>query len=132
MATRVTGTYLYSLEWDEEIEAVVFTWNEFASGQRFRKGANELLEFIRSKNASKLIVDASGIKVHDNEDQRWLAEEWLPKIIDAGIEYTATVYEDTPLAEMEMKSLRPHLEGHPITAIVTVDKDEAREWIAVQ
>ena len=33
-----TSTHLCTLKWDEEIETVVFTWNEFATGQRLREG----------------------------------------------------------------------------------------------
>lgn len=133
MATHVpTSTYLYTLEWDEEIETVVFTWNEFVAGQQLREGAGDLLELIRSKDASKMIVDASNIEVHDKRDQQWLTEEWLPMIAEAGIEYTATVRKDSPLAEMEMNNLRTRLQEHPITSKIAVDKAEARRWIADQ
>lgn len=131
MASRVPkNTELYSMEWDPTINAVLFKWNEFSTGEEFRKGANRLLEFIRSKQASKLIVDTREITAHNDEDEEWLKEEWVPKTIEAGVEYAATVRQDSAIAKMDMDNFITELEELNYTAMVTADMEEAREWIA--
>jgi len=125
-------TALYTMEYDAEIDAVVFTWEEFASGNQFRDGANDLLEFIREQNAEKLLVNMRGIKAHDEEDQEWLTEEWVPKIIDAGIEYSVNVHRDSVVSEMDTENLYRDLEDLEYESLMTDDVEEAREWLAGQ
>ncbi|PSP80487.1 hypothetical protein BRC81_02005 [Halobacteriales archaeon QS_1_68_20] len=61
-------TELYTVEWDDDLDAVLFTWEEFASGERFREGANDLLECFQDRDSSKMLVDTSGIRGHREED----------------------------------------------------------------
>lgn len=131
MAPEVAkNTKLYSMEWDDELEAVLFRWNDFAAGERFREGANRLLQYIRSKNATKLIVDTSGITAHRDEDEEWLVQEWIPKIIEAGVKYSATVRQDSAIAKMDMEDFITRIEEHDYVSMMTADMEEAREWIA--
>ncbi len=131
MASRMrTDAHTYSIEWDEDIDAVVFRWHDFASGDRFREGARALLEAVRSTEASKLLVDAQNMTAHDKADQRWLGNEWMPKVIEAGIEHSVTVHEANPFAEAEMKALLSRLDGHDVSSIMTSDMEKARAWIA--
>ncbi|MCS4114909.1 hypothetical protein [Salinibacter ruber] len=108
----------------------MFRWHDFASGDRFREGARALLEAVRSTEASKLLVDAQNMTAHDKADQRWLGNEWMPKVIEAGIEHSVTVHEANPFAEAEMKALLSRLDGHDVSSIMTSDMEKARAWIA--
>jgi hypothetical protein len=47
-------------------------------------GARALLEAVRSTEASKLLVDAQNMTAHDKGDQRWLGNEWMPKVSRPG------------------------------------------------
>jgi len=122
----------YTVEIDHDIDAIIHTWDQFAAGQEFRDGANHLLEIIREADKSKLLVDSSGIKAHDEADKEWLQEEWIPKIIDAGIEDSASVTADSVIAEMEMEEFVDQTEDLPYTYVLAGDMAEAREWIAEQ
>jgi len=123
-------TDLYTMEYDEEIDAVVFYWEAFSTGERFRDGANDLLEFIKEQDARKLIVNTRGIKAHNEEDQQWLLGEWLPEVIDAGIEYDVTVHRDSVISQMDMEEFYEEMSELDFESMVTADMDEAREWIA--
>ena len=125
-------TDLYTIEYDPELDAIIHTWNEFAEGERFRSGANDLLAFIRQRDTSNLIVDTSGIRAHNEADKEWLETEWVPQIIDAGIRHAATVHKDSVISEMEMEEFVRELDELPYTAMMTADMSEAREWIAEQ
>lgn len=119
----------YSIRWDDEISAVVFRWNEPASGEQFREGATDLLEFIRAEDATKLIVDTSGIPAHQSEDKEWLSERWVPQIVEAGIEYAATVHRDSVIAGMDIENLHTRIDGHDHTVMTSTSLQEARDWI---
>jgi flagellar biosynthesis GTPase FlhF len=122
----------YTIEWDDDIEAVVHTWEEFTSGQEFRDGCEALLDAIKRKNADRILVDTRGIQAHDDDDQAWLEEQWVPRVIDAGVSYAATLIPDSAIAEMDMEELMTELEEYDYTTMMTADMDEAREWVASQ
>ncbi|MCM3626795.1 hypothetical protein M3194_05405 [Paenibacillus glycanilyticus] len=76
--------------WDDVIESVVIRWNSFAVGDELREPLDKLIELAVLKKAKKALFDNSHILVLE-EDMKWLSEEWLPRLLNAGIQYTATV-----------------------------------------
>jgi len=120
----------YTIGWDGELNAVTHRWNEFTSGEKFREGCEELLDVIEKRGASKMLVDTSGIRAHDDEDERWLQEEWMPRVIDAGVEHAATVHPDSVIAKMDMEEFMEGVEDMPYDAMLTADESEAREWLS--
>jgi hypothetical protein len=125
------NTEFYSMEMDDKVDAILFRWKKFASGQEFREGMNSLLEYARSKNVSKFIADTSGIKAHREEDEEWLEKEWIPKATDAGLHYCAAVPPESTIAEMDMEGfIATRLDDHDYVLKMTSSMEEAREWIA--
>jgi hypothetical protein len=131
-AATIEETDLYRLERDRDLDAVIYTWREFATGEDFRRGANAILEYVESNDVSKVIVDTSGIEAHDDEDHQWLEEVWTPNMIEAGMEYNAVVHPESVIAEMDVEELMQELESLPYEAIWTDDMAEAREWMRKQ
>jgi hypothetical protein len=126
------STANYTIEIDDEIDAIIHTWEQFVTGEEFRDGANDLLEVIRDANKSKMIVDTSGIKAHDEADKEWLQEEWIPKTIDAGIEYSVSYPGESVISEMEMEEFVDQTADLPYTYVLASSMEDAREWIAEQ
>jgi len=126
------STEHYTIEIDEEIDAIVHTWEEFLAGEAFRDGCRELLDVIRQHDKSKLLVDTSGIQAHDEADLQWLEEEFIPAEIDAGIEYSVSVPGDSVISEMEMEEFVDQTSDLPFTYVLAGDLQEAREWLAEQ
>jgi hypothetical protein len=123
-------TDLYTIEYDDELGAVVHTWTDFASGREYREGCERLLEVVQQERATKLLVDTSGIQAHDDEDLQWLREEWAPRTIEAGVEYYATVHPDSVISEMDIEKLMEGAADIPQEPFITSDMAEAREWLA--
>lgn len=123
-------TEIYTVEWDGDIEAVVHTWEDFTSGAEYRDGCEAILDAIEARNASKLLVDTSGIQAHNDEDRQWLQTEWIPRAMDAGVEHSATVHRDSVISEMEIESMMEDMEDFPLDPLVTSDLGEARQWLA--
>jgi len=125
-------TDAYTIEWDDEIPAVVHTWNEFVSGQAFRDGCAEILEVIEKHNATKMLVDTSGIQAHDQEDKEWLQNEWIPRTMDAGIEASVTVPQDSVIAKMDLENFMNEVEEYDYKSTMVESVPEAREWLSNQ
>lgn len=82
--------------WDDVIEAVVIRWNSLVRNEEFRLPLNKVIELAILKNAKKVLFDKSPRLVL-SDDKKWFSEEWLPKLLNAGIQYTATVAPENSL-----------------------------------
>jgi len=125
-------TEQYTIEIDEDIDAILHTWDAFAAGQEFRDGCHELLDVIERNDKSKLLVDTSGIQAHDDADKEWLEEEWIPETIEAGIDYSVSVTGDSVISEMEMEEFVDQTQHLDYTFVMAGSTDEAREWLDEQ
>ncbi|MFA1612285.1 hypothetical protein [Halobellus rubicundus] len=130
MSVQERCTSTYTIEWDGEVEAVVHTWDDFAAKGSFRRGCEELLEIIESRGARKTLIDTSRIRAHDVGDQEWLRDDWVPRTIEAGVEYTAVVYGESAVAKIDMEDLLANLDHLDYTTKMTTDVDAARAWLA--
>jgi hypothetical protein len=122
----------YTIEYDSELDAVAHTWEEFTSGQEFRDACEELLDCIEQRDTDKVLVDTSGIQAHDDEDQAWLQQDWIPRAIDAGMQYAGMVHSDSVISEMDMEEFMEMVADIPYEPMMTDDIDEARSWLAEQ
>lgn len=121
---------LYKLEFDPEIEAVLFTWKEFAGGQDFKDGANAIYEYFKEVDSYKVLVDTSAIKAHAEEDGAWLLDDWTPRMIEAGMDYNCVVYPESVIAEMDRDALEEELSQLDYNTLWTADMSEARGYLA--
>ncbi|WP_275882813.1 hypothetical protein [Halorhabdus sp. BNX81] len=128
----IEETDWYRIEYDDDLDALIHTWTMFSNGEQFREGANALYEALKEYDVSKEIIDTREVKAHDEEDKQWLQEEWIPKMVDAGMEYSANVHRESVIAEMDMQETVDPLSDLPFENMMTDDMAEAREWIAEQ
>ncbi|MDD9268298.1 hypothetical protein ACFPES_14760 [Paenibacillus sp. GCM10023248] len=89
--------------WDDVIEAVVIRWHSYAQGEDFRVPLNKMIELAVNKKAKKALSDNSHILV-SAEDAKWLSEDWLPRLHEAGIQYSATVHHDQTITAIDMRN----------------------------
>jgi hypothetical protein len=134
MAEVIERNDIQTVEWDDEIDLPVFTWNEYAAGETFRENARRWAEVIEERGADKYLVNTEGVSAHDDADKRWLAEEWVPDLIDKGVRRGAGVYPDSAIASMEMEEVEEQLSaldpGFEFRAFAS--DEEAKEWLRGQ
>ncbi|WP_103030285.1 hypothetical protein [Salinibacter altiplanensis] len=123
---------LYSMEVDPEIRAARFRWKGQPTGEEFRYGANQLLEFVRSRTVTGLIVDTRKMTAHQRSSMEWLVRSWMPDVASAGIEHIAVVHGDDLIARTEMSALDDQFqqaESFPFF-FATHSPRDAQEWVA--
>ncbi|WP_459192212.1 hypothetical protein [Halosimplex sp. J119] len=122
----------YTIEWDQDIGGIVFTWDEYVSGSAFRGGCEALLDAIKDRNAEKVLTDTRGINAHDDQDQRWMQTDWMPRALEAGLEHSAIVHPDSVISEMDVENMIDDMDEGSSEPLMTSDMAEAREWLAEQ
>ncbi|WP_435176717.1 hypothetical protein [Halorussus sp. AFM4] len=130
----VEETSEYTIEKDTACDIPIFVYNEFASGEALREIADRWAEVIAEEGAEQYLVNTEEIAAHDDTDKEWLADTWVPNLIDRGVRAGAGVYADSTIADMEMErveemlsSLDPDFEYR-----VFGTQEEALDWLAGQ
>jgi len=121
----------HTIEWDEANGVCLFTWTEYVTGEEFRASLNSLHEAIAERGVTKYLVDTRSITAHDDADKRWLAEEWIPRLVEDGVRYGAGVYPDSVIAEMDMEKIESQVNSvaEEYTFRTFGDPKEARDWL---
>lgn len=134
MAEVIERTDVQTIEWDDEIGVPVFTWNDYVAGETFRENARRWEAFIEERGADMYIVNTEGVTAHDDDDKRWLAETWVPDLIDKGVRRGAGVYPDSAIASMEMEEVEEQISSidPDFEFRACASNEEAKEWLADQ
>lgn len=132
--TVIEETDVYTIEWDGELDVPVFTWNEYSAGETFRETARKWEAVMEERSVERYIVNTESVTAHEEEDKRWLAETWIPDLVDNGVRRGAGVYADSAIASMEMEEVEESLSAiHPDYEFRVFSSDEeAKAWLKDQ
>lgn len=132
--TVIEETDVYTIEWDGKLDVPVFTWNEYSAGETFRETARKWETVMEERGVERYIVNTESVTAHEDEDKRWLAETWIPDLVDNGVRRGAGVYADSAIASMEMEEVEESLSAiHPDYEFRVFSSDEeAKAWLKGQ
>lgn len=118
-----------TVTWNEEKKVVILQWKSFAKGEQYRTPLNKLLELSVQKRSNKALYDSRYLAVISSDDQEWVAQEWYPRSIEAGIKYSALL---VPHKAVAKSSANRMLSGMDISnpSQEFQDIDEALHWLA--
>lgn len=124
----------YTIEYDDDIGGIVHRWDRFVQDETFREGSETMLSAIEDHSVSKLLIDSRELNVVSDEDTEWLFSDLVPRLADAGIRYTVTVYEESTIAKMNMDKIAENAEesNEVGESHMTTDLDDARSWLKSQ
>ena len=81
------------------------------------------------KRSNKALYDSRYLAVISSDDQEWVAQEWYPRSIEAGIKYSALLVPHKAIAKSSANRM---LSGMDISdpSQEFQDIDEALHWLA--
>ncbi|WP_339179218.1 hypothetical protein [Paenibacillus sp. FSL R5-0701] len=118
-----------TVSWNEDNKVVVLQWMSFARGEQYRTPLNKLLELAVQKRSDKALYDSRHLAVISPDDQEWVAQEWYPRSLEAGLKYSALLVPHKAIAKSSANRMlsgmdisNPSQEFH--------DLNEAFQWLA--
>jgi hypothetical protein len=119
-----------SVRWEKAGQWVVAEWKSWASSIEFRAACEKVLLAVEENHSSKWLIDSRNMRVVVERDQRWLIEDWAPRMDRAGIRRTAIVVPRSGLASLNIENVG---EAHPLDsehrqAFATLE--EAKLWLS--
>jgi hypothetical protein len=118
------------LEWDEQKNVVVLTWQGAAYGKALRTPIEKLLELVTSKQKKGWVVDLSKIGGVSKEDQEWYDQDFLPRATSQGIKRIGTTVPKSAVAQLSAAKYVADTDKAGIWVKYFTDIDEAKEWLS--
>ena len=133
MPTNVESkTDVRSIEYDSVLDTVVFTWNRYVTGERFRTALTDALAVIERESATGFIADAREFTAHTDDQMEWLQREFTPRMIEAGVERSVQIHPESVIAEMEAEETAERADAtlpEGVAFEMTTSMDRAREFV---
>jgi hypothetical protein len=119
-----------SIRWDSAGGWVIAEWKSWANSIEFRAACEQALLAVKDNHASRWLMDGRELRVIVEADQRWLAEDWGPRLVRAGVRHSALVLPRSGLASLTVENVGEahHLDAEQRQAFATLE--EAKKWLS--
>lgn len=123
-----------SLEYDSTVPCITATFNGFMSSEQFRNFLNKGLDFLIEKKRFHdrilWLADTTKHVVQPDKDTKWVADEWNPRALKAGIFHVAFVLPENVFGGISVKKYAETSEKKGDSMVVQMfgDIDSAKRW----
>ena len=121
-----------TIGYDADVPCVVMLWKGYANSREFRDTNERVLAIIKKRAARKLLADVKKFVLIGADDQHWLARNWIPRLMDAGVSAVGMVPPDAYFGRVAVESVGQNLDPERMTLQLFAERDAAREWLAAQ
>jgi hypothetical protein len=120
-----------TLGWDDEAKVAISTFKSgFMRAEAFKAAREEFLVLIKLKKAYKTLSDGREMAVLSQETQKWVSEDWAPRVLAAGVRYSAIIVPKDFLAKMSAEAIVSN--SADMTAHYFDDQAAALKWLKEQ
>lgn len=117
------------IEWDEQKNVALLTWQGMAVGEALRSPIKKLLELVISRHKTGWVADLRKIGVVSKYDQDWYDREFLPQATSLGIKKIGVTVPQSALAQLSAAKYVADTDKAGIWIKYFADVDEAKEWV---
>lgn len=134
MLEQADPTFDCAIDYDIDVPCVCMLWKGYATSAQFRAANERVLETIRERNATRLLGDAKDFILIGAEDQTWLASNWIPRALQAGVRRIALVMPRFYFNRVAVDTVTQRLSGEFARNLVRIEyfdqREPARDWLA--
>jgi hypothetical protein len=118
-----------TIRWDEFSRAVWVEGKAYAEGEELRQSSQAIYELFTQHRCSRYLADNRYLAPISQADQRWINEEWFPRMISAGLRYMAVVTARASVTRLSIRQIFSKINGMPLVTANFDDIEEARRWL---
>jgi hypothetical protein len=112
---------------DTDVPCLTVIWKREASSAQLRVVHETLIELIRRHKISKILGDDTALPHIDPEDQAWIALDWMPRAVEAGLKLAANKSPDAYFGRLAVEAIKA---SQSLVAIRSFEQfEEARRWL---
>ncbi|GAA4315047.1 STAS/SEC14 domain-containing protein [Nibribacter koreensis] len=125
--TNSLGRVFLTIEYSEKNNWVYNNWIGYQSYESIVSGANACIKVLNQHHCSFLLNDNRQIIGPWNHAVEWIATDWTPRAIAAGLRYFAHVVDKDSLAKLSSEEMKQSADGFEMQ--IFGDIDEATAWL---
>jgi hypothetical protein len=128
LAGNLEDNPICTVSYDPSIPALMVRWKSYATSAQLRYIHECLIRLIRKHRVSKILGDDSDLVSIAAVDQHWIAREWMPRAIAAGLRTVASIKPRAYFGRTSINNILSFLpDGLAIRSCESLR--EAREWL---
>jgi len=117
-----------SVSLDSQLPAVIVTWKRYATSTQLRFIHEYVLDLLRQRKLIKLLEDQTSLATIHSEDQDWIAKDWMPRAVAAGLHAIAAKSPTSYFGNLSVSHI--HARAPKSLAIrAFTDLDDCRQWL---
>ncbi|MEO1050551.1 MAG: hypothetical protein AAFX87_07985 [Bacteroidota bacterium] len=125
-----TGKVYLTVQYDEENSWLYANWVGFMTMDMIKQGGLMLIEAVRESKCKHMLNDNREVEGTWAKANEWIATEWGPKIMDAGLRNFAMILSSNIFSEMSAKDLETKQDSFTMRSFV--DIEDAKKWLKEQ
>jgi hypothetical protein len=135
MNTNDDPTFDCAVDYDVDTPCVTMVFRGYATSAQFREANERVLLAVTERRASKLLGDARDFVLIASSDQNWLASNWIPRVLAAGVRRFALVmprfYFNRVAVDTVSQRMAPEFAKNLVQIEYFETREAARKWLAV-
>lgn len=121
-----------TVQYNEDLDAVVMKWHDFAEEETFRDGLDAGLELVQKENAESWLADLRDMGTVADADQAWSNNNWFPRAIETSLSQMAIVQPESVIANMSVENIMQEVGDGELKTHYFDNRSEATQWLQGQ
>jgi hypothetical protein len=115
------------VQFDAEVPCITVIWKRPFTSAQLRFVGERLIDMIRQHKVSKILGDDTALPLIDADDQKWLAENWIPRAAAAGLRVAANKSPEAYFGRLAIERIK---EAQRQLTIRSFEQfEQARGWL---
>jgi len=129
MAHSPYPDFAWTVGFDAEVPCVAMTWQGYATSRAFREANEQIVAVIAKHKTAKMLADVKHFVLIGAEDQTWLAADWIPRAMAAGMTIVAMVLPTFHFNRVAIANVAEKLDPGRLMLRFFADREDARAWL---
>src|SRR4051812_1135849 len=122
-------TFRCEVTYDHDVPCVVMDWHGYFSSSEFRAANERVLVVVQATGATRLLGDITHFVLIGADDQAWLNENWIPRLIAAGVRRCALVQPTYYFNRVAVENVSRQVDSNRLAIGYFGDREAARRWL---
>ena len=115
------------IQYDSENHWIYSNWQNYQKLHTVQKKKKKMLAFLKEKNCSKVLNDNRLVKGTWSFASDWVAKDWFPRMIEAGLNQFAWIYSPDAFSKFSTDKSAKNTEGDIIMTFNSIE--EGKAWL---
>lgn len=131
LLSNIEENPICSVRFDASLPGIAVIWRGYATRTQLRYVHEMILTLLVAHQAVRMLCDDTGLPTIHADDQEWIAKDWMPRSVAAGLRAIANKRPESHFGNVSVTSVQSIIPaGLVFKSFDTLE--EARRWLVAQ